>query len=112
MYDNKVHSVKDRIASISQPHIRPIVRRKAKAPVEFGAKLDMSIDEKGLARLEKLSFDAYNESDVLIKVVERYRVRTGRYPERVRSTGRGKTGRTAKKAGYGCPVLRWADPGR
>lgn len=83
MYDNKVHSVKDRIVSISQPYIRPIVRGKAKAPVEFGAKLDMSIDEKGLARLEKLSFDAYNESDVLIKAVERYRVRTGRYPERV-----------------------------
>ena len=83
MYDNKVHSVKDRIVSISQPYIRPIVRGKAKAPVEFGAKLDMSIDEKGLARLEKLSFDAYNESDVLINAVERYRVRTGRYPERV-----------------------------
>ncbi len=83
MYDNKVHSVKDRIVSISQPYIRPIVRGKAKAPVEFGAKLDMSIDEKGLARLEKLSFDAYNESDVLINAVERYRVRIGRYPERV-----------------------------
>ena len=83
MYDNKVHSVKDRIVSISQPYIRPIVRGKAKSPVEFGAKLDMSIDEKGLARLEKLSFDAYNESDVLIHAVERYRARTGRYPERV-----------------------------
>ena len=83
MYDNKVHSVKDRIVSISQPYIRPIVRGKASSPVEFGAKLDMSIDEKGLARLEKLSFDAYNESDVLINAVERYRVRTGRHPERV-----------------------------
>ena len=83
MYDNKVHSVKDRIVSISQPYIRPIVRGKAKSPVEFGAKLDMSIDEKGLARLEKLSFDAYNECDVLIDAVERYHARTGRYPERV-----------------------------
>lgn len=83
MYDNKVHSVKDRIVSISQPYIRPIVRGKAKSPVEFGAKLDMSIDEKGLARLEKLSFDAYNECDVLIDALERYRSRTGRYPERV-----------------------------
>ena len=83
MYDNKVHSVKDKIVSISQPYIRPIVRGKAKAPVEFGAKLDMSIDEKGLARLEKLSFDACNESDVLIKAVERYHARTGRHPERV-----------------------------
>ena len=83
MYDNNVHSVKDRIVSISQPYIRPIVRGKAKAPVEFGAKLDMSIDENGFARLERLSFDAYNEADVLITAIERYRKRTGHYPERV-----------------------------
>ena len=83
MYDNNTHKVKDRIVSISQPYIRPIVRGKAKAPVEFGAKLDMSIDEKGFARLEKLSFDAYNEQDVLVAAIENYRKRTGHYPERV-----------------------------
>ena len=83
MYDHKFHSVKDRIVNISQPYIRPIVRGKAKAPVEFGAKLDMSIDENGIARLEKLSFDAYNECDVLIGTIENYRERTGHYPERV-----------------------------
>ena len=83
MYDNKTHKVKDRIVSISQPYIRPIVRGKAKAPVEFGAKLDMSIDEKGFARLEKLSFDAYNEQDVLVTAIENYRKRTGHYLERV-----------------------------
>ena len=82
MYENNTHSVSDRIVSISQPYIRPIVRGKAAAPVEFGAKLDLSIDENGMARLEKLSFDAYNESDVLIGAIERYRERTGRYPER------------------------------
>lgn len=83
MYDNKVHSVPDRIVNISQPFVRPIVRGKASAPVEFGAKLDLSVDEKGMARLEKLSFDAYNESDVLIDAIERYKVREGHYPERV-----------------------------
>ncbi len=35
-----------------------------------------------MARLEKFSFDAYNESDVLIGAIERYRERTGHYPER------------------------------
>ncbi len=113
MYDNKVHSVKDGIVSISQPYIRPIVR--GKAPAEFGAKLDMSIDEKGLAGLEKLSFDAYNESDILINAVERYRVRTGRYPERVLADQIYRTRKNrayCKKTGYGRPVLRWADPGR
>lgn len=83
MYRNKTHSVKNRIVSISQPYIRPIVRGKVKAPTEFGAKLDMSIDEKGYARLEKLSFDAYNEQDVLISSVKNYKTRTGHYPERV-----------------------------
>lgn len=82
MYCNKTHTVPDRIVSISQPHIRPIVRGKAKAPTEFGAKLDLSI-ENGFARIEKLSFDPYNESDVLISAAEQYCKRNGNYPERI-----------------------------
>lgn len=81
MYQNKVHSVENRIVSISQPWIRPIVRGKTKAPVEFGAKLDLSIDDSG--RIEKISYDAYNESTVLVEAVERFRERTGHYPERL-----------------------------
>ena len=53
---------------------------KVKAPVEFGAKLDVSIDSEGYGRLEKVSFDAYNESGSLIEAVERYKLRTGRSP--------------------------------
>lgn len=83
MYDNHTHSVANRIVSLSQPYIRPIVRGKAKAPVEFGGKFDISIDETGAIRLEKLSFEAYNESEVLQDAVERYKERTGHYPERV-----------------------------
>ena len=83
MYENHTHTVADRIVSISQPYIRPIVRGKAAAPVEFGAKLDLSLDELGLARVENLSFDAYNESEVLIQATENYKTRTGHYPERI-----------------------------
>ena len=83
MYENRTHSVDDRIVSISQPYIRPIVRGKAKAPTEFGAKLDLSVDENGMSRIEKLSFDAYNECTVLQSAVENYKRRTGHYPERV-----------------------------
>ena len=36
MYDQRSRSVPDRIVSVSQPHVRPIVRGKAGAPVEFG----------------------------------------------------------------------------
>ena len=83
MFDNKTHRVENRIVSISQPWIRPIVRGKANKPVEFGAKYDVSIDEKGHARLEKISFDPYNESSVFKGAVEAYRQRTGHYPARV-----------------------------
>lgn len=37
----------------------------------------------GMARLETLSFDAYNELDVLIIAIKWYRERIGYYPERV-----------------------------
>lgn len=83
MFENKVHSVDNRIVSITQPWLRPIVRGKLNAPVEFGAKLDVSLDSQGYARLEKISFEAYNESTCLQEAVERFKTRTGHYPERV-----------------------------
>lgn len=83
MFDNHTHHVKDRIVNLSQPWIRPIVRGKAKNPTEFGAKYDVSIDEKGHARIEKITFDPYNESTIFQDAVERYHKRTRHYPERV-----------------------------
>ncbi len=83
MFDNKTHTVENRIVSISQPFVRPVVRGKAKAHTEFGAKYDISIDEKGHARLEEISFDPYNESSVFQDAVTRYFERTGHYPRRV-----------------------------
>ena len=83
MYDHKVHSVPDRIVSISQPWLRPIVRSKVTAPVEFGAKFDLSLDTEGYGRIEKISFDPYNEGATLQEASERFRKRTGHYPERI-----------------------------
>lgn len=82
MYQNKTHSVPNRIVSFSQPYLRPIVRGKAKTPTEFGAKVDIS-QAAGFLRIERLSFEAFNESVDLIPAVERYKERTGHYPERV-----------------------------
>lgn len=82
MYEAHKHSVSDRIVSLSQPWLRPIVRGKAKAAVEFGAKLDISV-VNGWTRLEVLSFDAYHEAGGLKEMLERYRERTGHYPARV-----------------------------
>lgn len=83
MWDNKVHRVDDRIVSLSQPWIRPIIRGKAKAPTEFGAKFEVSIDEHGYARMEQGSFDAFNESENLRDALQRYHDRTGHWPKRV-----------------------------
>ena len=85
MYDNNSHIVADRIVSLSQPWIRPIVRGKVKAPVEFGSKLDLSLDSDGYARIEKISFNPYNESSTLQIAAERFKERTGHYPERILS---------------------------
>ena len=86
IYQNHTHQVEDRIVSLGQPWIRPIVRGKAKAKCEFGAKLDISVSN-GWVRLEHTSFDAYNESENLIDILERYRMREGYYPERVLADG-------------------------
>ena len=82
MYDNRTHTVPDRIVSVSQPFVRPIVRGKAGKPVEFGMKLDISIVD-GWTRLEYHSFDAYNEATKLQEMIEGFRVREGHYPSRV-----------------------------
>ena len=83
MWDNRTHRVPDRIVSLAQPYLRPIVRGKVKTPVEFGAKFDVSIDENGHARMEKISFNPYNESTIFQETLERYKERTGHYPERI-----------------------------
>lgn len=82
MYDNHTHTVPDRIVSVSQPFVRPIVRGKPGKPVEFGAKPDISVSD-GWTRLENHSFDAYNEAAKLPEVIERFKEREGHYPSRV-----------------------------
>ena len=80
MYLEKTHQADHRIVSIHQPHVRPIVRGKTVAKVEFGAKINVSL-VNGYAFLEDFSWEAYNESTRLMDAVERYRKRFGYYPE-------------------------------
>jgi len=80
MYKDHTHSVENRIVNIYQPHVRPIVRGKDRANVEFGAKLGVSI-QNGYARINTLSWEAYNESTDLKKQVEDYRRLNGYYPK-------------------------------
>lgn len=82
MYRKKCHSIEDRIVSISQPHVRPIVRGKASASTEFGMKIVLSRDN-GYHLLEYFSWDNFNESTLLRQHIEQYRERNGHYPEAV-----------------------------
>lgn len=79
MYDLRTHQIKDRIVSISQPHVRPIVRGKSGKDVEFGAKISASL-WNGYGFLDRLSWDAFNESGDLISQVERFKKRFGCFP--------------------------------
>lgn len=80
MYKTKTHSIDDRIVNIYQPYVRPIVRGKDNAAVEFGAKIGVGL-QSGFARINTLSWDAYNESTDLQKQVEYYKELNGFYPE-------------------------------
>ena len=84
MYDKRVHQCDDRIVSISQPHVRPIVRGKQGKSVEFGAKLGLSVMD-GFMTKDTLSWDAYNESGDLIKQAGAYKVLFGHYPELIQA---------------------------
>jgi len=79
MYDELKHTIEDRIVSIHQPHIRPIVRGKTTAKVEFGAKIHVSIIN-GISFLDEISWDAFNEGSHMMEYVEKYKERFGCYP--------------------------------
>jgi IS5 family transposase len=82
MYEAKHHRMSGRIVSISQPHIRPIVRGKAGTPVEFGMKIS-SANIDGYLFIDRCSWDPYNESGDLVMQAEKYKQRYGVYPESI-----------------------------
>lgn len=80
MYDTQSHRVDDRIVSISQPHVRPIVRGKVTSGTEFGAKISVSLVD-GYAFVDKLSWDNYHEGIELKEYIRNYYRRFGVYPK-------------------------------
>ena len=82
MYEGRTKRIDDRIVSISQPHVRPIVRGKAGRPVEFGAKVSVSL-VNGYSFIDRMSWENFNESKDLTGQIEGYRRRFGYYPESV-----------------------------
>lgn len=82
MFDREHRRIEDRIVSLSKPHVRPIVRGKASADVEFGAKVSVSVIG-GKVYPDRISWDAYNESSDLQKQAKAFKTRTGSYPESI-----------------------------
>jgi hypothetical protein len=73
------HTAADRIVSLRQPHVRPIVRGKARSPVEFGQKLAFSV-VNGFTFIDGQSWDNFNEGVTLMESAEKYKARHGVYP--------------------------------
>ena len=82
MYQRCQRRIDERIVSIAQPHVRPIVRGKAGTPVEFGAKVAISCVD-GYVFLDHLDWNNFNESTHLPEQIERFKRRLGHYPESV-----------------------------
>ena len=83
MFDSRTRRCDDRIVSIHQPHVRPIIRGKQNKPVEFGAKLGVSLSGDGIVCVDNLSWDAYHEGHDLPDQVEAFHKRHGHYPEKL-----------------------------
>lgn len=84
MYQEKTNIVENRIVNIHQPHVRPMVRGKDGKKVEFGAKVNVSL-EQGYTRIDQVSFDAFNEGRYLREQIENYKKLHGYYPELVQT---------------------------
>lgn len=84
MFEEKKHSIPNRIVSIHQPHIRPIVRGKSGKNVEFGGKINISL-QQGYGRINQLDFEAFNEGVFLRQQVEAFKELNGHYPELVQT---------------------------
>ena len=82
MHRTNTKRIDDRIVNIHQPYVRPIVRGKEAAKVEFGSKLQVSM-VRGFTFIDHLSWDAFNESQYLPKTIENYKKRFGFYPAEV-----------------------------
>jgi hypothetical protein len=84
MFKDKVKSISNRIVSIHQPHVRRMVRGKQGKNVEFGAKINVSLQEV-YSRIDQVDFEAFNEGKYLIDQIERFKKLNKHYPELVQT---------------------------
>jgi IS5 family transposase len=74
--------VKERIVSVHQPHIRPMVRGKYPVEVEFGPKILLNLKNKCLF-LEDLNFANISDANLLGTAIDAHKERFGAYPSQL-----------------------------
>jgi hypothetical protein len=82
MYDANTHTCEGRIVSISQPHVRPIVRGKDGRPTEFGSKVAIGM-VGGFAFITDISWENIAEAALLPQAAEDYKRMFGFYPKAI-----------------------------
>jgi hypothetical protein len=82
MLKSGTHRVDDRIVSISQPYVRPIVRGKASCSVEFGAKISISVKD-GYTFVDRIGWTNFSEGSLLVEQCLAFYRRFGCWPERI-----------------------------
>ena len=80
MYDNNTSRCEGKIMNLRQPHVRAVLRNKARTKYEFGQKLALS-KAGGWVFVERQSWDNFNECNTLQQSVKNYYDRFGCYPE-------------------------------
>lgn len=83
MFDTKSRRIDSRTVSISQPHVRPIVKGKAGTETKISVSF---ID--GFCFIDRLEWDNSNESSDLAGQIEAYKKRYGYYPNSVHADKR------------------------
>ena len=81
-FDNPDESIPNRIVSVRQPHVRPMVRGKAGCEVEFGQKIGFSVVD-GFTFIDSQSWENFAEGKTLKASAEKFRERHGVYPKAI-----------------------------
>ncbi len=68
--------------SILQPHVRPIVRVRKKAKVDFGLTINVRLVD-GYSLMGHMSWEVFNEGAYLMDSVDKYMKCHGFYPSKV-----------------------------
>jgi len=75
--------IKDRLVSLFDPDARPIVKGNLRRPVEFGYKVSVTDEDRGLVTDYEVTEGNPGDTTLLVGAVERHKKRVGKAPKEV-----------------------------